>query len=148
MFYEDGETPIEGARVVLKSSSNVELRQGITNQFGETLRYWIQSTVIPNNNYSVDIFLGEIFLKSEKSIQVQPGFSTDEKIILGIPEIVDDLITITLYNNATKKITPSDGEFTVTLSERFGEETISNTVDFRGQAKFSNIKSGSYIAKI
>jgi hypothetical protein len=92
VFYEDGETPIEGARVVLKSSNNIELRQGITNQFGETLRYWIQSTVIPNNNYSVDVYLGEIFLKSEKSIQVQPGLSTDEKIIVGVPLQKSNLI--------------------------------------------------------
>jgi peptidoglycan/xylan/chitin deacetylase (PgdA/CDA1 family) len=148
IFYEDGETPIENARVIIKSQDNTEWRQGITNQLGETIRYWIQSTTISTDHYIADIFLGDVFLKSEYPIKLQSGLAKDEKIIIGIPEIVEDLISISLYNNATKKITPSDGEFTVTLSEKFGEDSISREVDFRGQAKFSNLKTGAYIAKI
>ena len=148
IFYEDGQTPIENARVVVKSQDNTEWRQGITNQLGETMRFWIQSTIIPTDHYIADIFLGDVFLKSEYPIKLQPGLAKDEKIIVGIPEIVEDLINISLYNNATKKITPSDGEFTVTISEKFGEDSISSKVDFRGQAKFSNLKTGAYIAKI
>jgi len=148
IFYEDGETPIENARVIIKSQDNTEWRQGITNKLGETIRYWIQSTTISTDHYIADIFLGDVFLKSEYPIKLQSGLAKDEKIIIGIPEIVEDLISISLYNKATTKITPSDGEFTVTLSEKFGEDSISREVDFRGQAKFSNLKTGAYIAKI
>ena len=148
IFYEDGETPIENARVIIKSQDNTEWRQGITNKLGETIRYWIQSTTISTDHYIADIFLGDVFLKSEYPIKLQSGLAKDEKIIIGIPEIVEDLISISLYNKATTNITPSDGEFTVTLSEKFGEDSISREVDFRGQAKFSNLKTGAYIAKI
>ena len=61
---------------------------------------------------------------------------------------MDDLITVNLYNDTAKKISSSDGEFTVILNEKFGEESISSNVDFRGQAKFSNLKTGTYIAII
>ena len=148
IFYEDGETPIENARVIIKSQDNTEWRQGITNKLGETIRYWIQSTTISTDHYIADIFLGDVFLKSEYPIKLQSGLAKDEKIIIGIPEIVEDMISISLYNKATTKITPSDGEFTVTLSKKFGEDSISREVDFRGQAKFSNLKTGAYIAKI
>jgi len=148
VFYEDGETPIEGARVVVKSRDNTEWRQGTTNEMGETVRYWIQSTLNLDDYYVADIFLGEIFLKSQYPIKLLPGLSTDEKIIVGIPKIVDDLITVNLYNDTAKKISSSDGEFTVILNEKFGEESISSNVDFRGQAKFSNLKTGTYIAII
>ena len=148
VFYEDGETPIEGARVVVKSHDNTEWRQGTTNQIGETLRYWIQSTTNPNEYYIADVFLGEIFLKSQYPIKLQPGISTDEKITVGIPKIVDDLITVNLYNNTAKKVSSSDGEFIVTLNEKFGEESISSNVDFRGEAKFSNLKTGTYVVII
>jgi len=147
VYYEDGETPIKGARVVVKSQDNTEWRQGTTNEMGETLRYWIQSTTNSDDHYIADVFLGEIFLKSQSPIKLLQGISTDEKITVGIPKIVDDLIIVNLYND-TKKISSSDGEITVTLNEKLGEESISSNVDFRGEAKFSNLKTGTYVAII
>ena len=114
VFYEDGQTPMEGARVVIKSNDNTEWRQGITNKLGETVRYWIQSTTNQNDHYIADVFLGELFLKSQYPIKLQPGISTDEKIIINIPEIVDDLITIKADKDATTKISASDEKIEVT----------------------------------
>jgi len=148
VFYEDGQTPMEGARVVIKSNDNTEWRQGITNKLGETVRYWIQSTTNQNDHYIADVFLGELFLKSQYPIKLQPGISTDEKIIINIPEIVDDLITINAYKDATTKISASDEKIEVTLTNLHGGEVISNEVNFRGQAQFSNLKSGTYVAKV
>ena len=148
VFYEGGEKPIEGARVVIKSSDNVEQRQGITNNQGETLRFWIQSTTIPEDHYIADVYLGELFLKSQKSIKLQPGLTRDEKIVTDIPEIVEDLITITPYKDATTKISSSDPTHTVTITNQFTSETVSSEVNFRGEAQFSNLKSGTYLVEI
>ncbi|MCV0430045.1 polysaccharide deacetylase family protein [Nitrosopumilus sp.] len=148
VFYEDGETPIEDARVVIKTFDNAELRQGITNKMGETLRYWIQSTVNPDEYYIVDVYLGEIFLKSQYPVKLLPGSSINEKIIVGVPKIVEDLITVTLYNNSTNKVSSSNDKITVTLNKKLGNESITSNVDFRGQAKFSNLKTGTYNVKI
>jgi len=148
VFYQDGETPMEGARIVIKSNDGTEWNQGITNNQGETLRYWIQSTTNQNEYYIADVFLGDLFLKSQYPIKLQPGVSTDEKIITNIPEIVENLITINLYKDSTTKISPSDEKITVTLTELYGENEKTSEVNFRGEAFFDNIKSGTYTAKI
>jgi peptidoglycan/xylan/chitin deacetylase (PgdA/CDA1 family) len=148
VFYQDGKTPMEGARIVVKSNDGTEWRQGITNNQGETLRYWIQSTTNQDEYYIADVFLGNLFLKSQYPIKLQAGLSTDEKIITDIPEIVENLITINLYEDPTTKITPSDEKITVTLTNLYGENKETSEVNFRGEAYFDNIKSGSYTAKI
>ena len=148
VYYQDGETPMEGARIVIKSNDGTEWRQGITNNQGETLRYWIQSTTNQNEHYIADVFLGNLFLKSQYPIKLQPGVSTDEKIITNIPEIVENLITINLYKDSTTKISPSNEKITVTLTELYGENEETSEVNFRGEAFFDNIKSGTYTAKI
>jgi len=148
IYYEDGKTPIQGARIVIKSNDNTEWRQGITNDQGETSRYWIQSTIKQDDHYIVDVYLGELLLKSYFPVKLQPGLSQDEKIIINIPDVVEDLITITLYKDATTKISPSDEKLKVNLINLHNDETISSDVNFRGQAQFSNLKSGTYVAKI
>ena len=147
IFYKDGQIPIEGARIVIKSNDNTEWRQGITNKQGETLRYWIQSTINPDDHYIADVYLGELFLKSQYPIKLQPGIATDEKIIINIPEIVEDLITVNAYKDAVTKISSSDEKITVTLTNLYSEKSISSDVNSRGQAQFSNLKSGTYVVK-
>jgi len=148
VFYEDGYTPIEGARVVIKSNDNTEWRQGITNKQGETQRFWIQSTTLKDDHYIADIYLGDLFLKSHYPIKLTPGLSSDEKIVINMPEIVDDGLTLDLYKDATTKISTSDGKFTVTLTNMFSGESVSEKVNFRGNVKFTNLKSGAYMTKI
>ena len=148
VYYKDGQTPIQGVRIVVKSNDNTEWKQGITNKQGETPRYWIQSTINPDDHYIADVYLGELFLKSQYPIKLQPGLSKDEKIIINIPEIVEDLITVNAYKDAVTKISSSDEKVTVTLTNLYDEKSISSDVNYRGQAQFSNLKSGTYVVKI
>ena len=89
-----------------------------------------------------------MFLKSQYPIKLQPGLSKDEKIIINIPEVVEELITINAYKDATTKISSSDEKVTVTLTNLYSEKSISSDVNYRGQAQFSNLKSGTYVVKI
>jgi len=148
IFYEDGYTPIEGVRVVIKSNDNTEWRQTITNKQGETLRFWLQSTTLQEEHYIADIYLGDLFLKSHYPIKLYPGLSSDEKIVINMPEIIDDGLTLDLYKDALAKISTSDGEFTVTLTNMFSGESVSEKVNYRGHVKFTNLKSGAYMTKI
>jgi len=148
VYYNGGEVPIEGAKVIIKSNKNSELRQGITNSQGETLRFWIQSTISQEDYYIADVYLGELFLKSQKSIKLQPGLSINEKIVTDIPKIVEDLITITPYKDATTKISSSDPTHTVILTNTHIDESFQSEVNFRGKAHFSNLKSGTYLVEI
>jgi len=146
IFYENG-NPINNATVILKSQDNEEWRKGITNEQGETLRYWVQSTNKQENYYTADIYLGEIFLTSYFPIKLQPGISTDQKIITPIPETVEELISVNLFSGG-KKITSADGNYKVTLMDLQGNSIKSSEVNFRGDAQFSNLKSGTYMIKI
>ncbi|MHA7733931.1 polysaccharide deacetylase family protein [Nitrosopumilus sp. S6] len=148
VYYKGGETPIEGAKVVIKSNDNTEQRQGITNKQGETLRFWIQSTTIPEDYYIADVYIGELLLTSQKPVKLQPGLTRDEKIVTNIPEIVEDLITIIPFKNATTKISSTDPTHTVTMTNQFTGDMYSNKVNFRGEGQFSNLKSGTYLVEI
>ena len=148
VFYDDGETPIEGATLVIKSNDNTEWRRAITNSQGETLRYWIQSTTATDDHYVTDVYLGEVFLKSHYPIKLLPGIAKDEKIVTNIPETIEELITLNLFKDSTTKVSTSDGRYTVTLTDIHRGEKISDEVNFRGEAQFSNLKSGTYLIKI
>jgi len=147
IFYKNGQTPIKGATVVLKSYDNSELRRGTTNDQGETLRYWIQSTTKQEDYYIAEVYLEDIFLTSYFPIKLQEGLATNQKIITDIPEIVEELITINLYTG-TKKITSKDGDYKVILSNSQGSDVILANVNVRGDANFSSLKSGTYEVKI
>ena len=147
VYYEDGNTPIKDATVVLKSQDNSEWARGITNDQGKTTRYWIQSTTLQDDHYIADVYLEDLFLKSHYPIKLVPGISVDQKIITTIPEIVDNLISINLYDGA-RKITSNDGNYEVTLIDLNKNNIVTSNVNFRGDVQFSNIKSGTYTVKI
>jgi peptidoglycan/xylan/chitin deacetylase (PgdA/CDA1 family) len=147
VFYKKGEIPIDGATVVLKTQNEVELRRGLTNDLGETIRYWIQSTTKQDDYYIADVFLGDIFLTSYYPIRVQPGIAVDQKIVTNISEVIEDLITINLFDGS-KKITSKDGKYNVSLIDSHGNNVSTSIVSFRGDAQFSNLKTGTYTVKI
>ena len=147
IYYKNGVTPIKEAIVVLKSHDNSELRRGITNDLGETVRYWIQSTTKQEDYYIADVYLEDIFLTSYFPIKLKAGLTTNQKIITNIPEVVEELITINLYTKS-KKITSKDGDYKVILSNLLGTDIVSANVNSRGDANFSSLKSGSYTVKI
>ncbi|WP_371504934.1 polysaccharide deacetylase family protein [Nitrosopumilus adriaticus] len=147
VFYKNGETPIEGATLILKSPDNSELARDVTNDLGETTRYWIQSTTKEGDYYIADVYLDEIFLTSYFPIKVQSGLAVDQKIVTNISEIVEDLITINLFDGS-KKITSKDGDYQVVLLDKNQNQVASSNLSFRGDAQFSNLKTGVYTVKI
>ncbi len=147
IFYKNGEEPIEDATVVLKSQDNSEWARGITNDQGETIRFWIQSTTKQEDHYIVDVYFDDIFLTSYFPIKIQAGIAVNQKITTTIPEIVEDLISINLYAGS-QKITSVNGDYKITLIDSQGNEVSTSNVNFRGDAQFSNLKSGTYTAKI
>ena len=148
VFYNDGQSAIEGVRVVIKSKDGTEWRQGNTNALGETIRYWVQSTTNQDDYYIADVFLGDLFLKSHYPIKLIPGLSKNEKIIIDIPKIIEDRIIINLYKDGTTKISNIDETHTITLTNKLDEQSVTANVNFRGEAYFSNLKPGVYLTKI
>jgi len=144
IFYKDGQTPINGATVSIKSYDGTQWRLGKTNDQGDTIRYWIQSTTKNTDYYIADVYLGEIHLTTLKQIKLLPGLTKDQKIIVPIPAIVEDLITVSLYKTEFEKITKQDGEFSVLLKDNMGNILKKSQVNSKGEAYFSSIPSNEY----
>ncbi|NNM02517.1 MAG: DUF2334 domain-containing protein, partial [Nitrosopumilus sp.] len=147
VFYKNGEIPINEATVILKSIDGSEIGRDLTNDLGETTRYWIQSTTKEGDYYIADVYLDEIFLISYFPIKVQAGLAADQKIVTNISEIVEELITVNLFDGS-KKITSKDGDYQIILLDKNGEQVASSSLSFRGDAQFSNLKTGVYTIKI
>ena len=70
VFFEGGEIPIKNATVVIKSHDGIEWKRGQTNDQGDTIRYWIQSTNKLNEFYVVEIYLDDILVKTQSNIKL------------------------------------------------------------------------------
>jgi len=144
IFYKDGQTPIKGATVSIKSHDGIQWRLGKTNDQGDTIRYWIQSTTKDTDYYMADVYLGEIPLTTLMPIKVLPGLTKDQKIIVPIPAIIEDLITVSLDKTEFEKITKHDRNFSVLLKDSIGNIVKKSQVNNRGEAYFSSIPSQEY----
>ena len=144
VFYKDGQTPIKGATVSIKSHDGTQWRLGKTNDQGDTVRYWIQSTTKNNDYYVADVYLGEIHLTTLTQIKLFPGLTKDQKIIAPIPAIVEDLITVSLYKTEFEKIAKHEENLSVLLKDSVGNIIKESQVNNRGEAYFSSIPSKEY----
>ncbi|HSB83264.1 MAG TPA: polysaccharide deacetylase family protein [Nitrosarchaeum sp.] len=144
IFYKDGQTPIKGATISIKSQDGTQWRVGKTNDQGNTIRYWIQSTTRYEDYYIADVSLGDIELTTLSQIKLLPGLTKDQKIIVPIPAIINDLITVTLYKTEFEKITKNDGDFSVLLKDDVGNIIKQSQVNNRGEAYFSSIPTKEY----
>lgn len=144
VFYKDGQTPIKGATISIKSHDGTQWKLGKTNDQGDTLRYWIQATTKSTDYYVVDVYLGEIHLTTLTQIKLFPGLTKDQKITVPIPAIVEDLITVTLYKTEFEKITKQDGDFSILLKDSMGNIVKKSQINNRGEAYFSSIPSKEY----
>ena len=146
--YENGEKPFSGATVLIRSHDGKQWREGSTNDDGKTFRFWIQSTGLQDEYYQADILLGTITLYSHFPITLQAGLARDVKIVVPVPEVVDDLITVYVYKSDSETIGKSDGDFSVVLYDDLGNKVEQSRVFSRGQAYFSNIKTGQYFFEV
>src|SRR5437588_4382937 len=58
VFYNDGFTPVDGANISIKSQDGKQWTQGITDNIGQTIRFWVQSTNLQGNYYIVVVSIG------------------------------------------------------------------------------------------
>ena len=148
VFFEDGETPMKDAVVIIKSDDGTQQRIGNTNENGETMRYWLQSTSIEENHYIVEVYFDEFMLTSVSNIKIHQGISQDQKVTVPIPSVVEELITFRLYDSDSRKILKSEGDFSVLLLDRNGLESISPMSGGRGEVYFSSLPSGIYSVSV
>jgi hypothetical protein len=113
VFFNDGETPIDNAIVIIKSHNSEEQRIGTTNEEGDTMRYWLQSTNLDGDYYIVDVYFEDFLLTSVYNIKIAPGIAQEQKLVVPIPATVEELFTFRLYDSESQQILKSDENFSV-----------------------------------
>ena len=148
VFFEDGETPIDAALIVIKSHDGEKQRIGNTNEQGDTLRYWLQSTNLQKDYYIAEVYYDDFFLTSVSNIKIYAGIAQDQKIIVPIPAVVEELITFRLYDADSEKILKIDGNFSILLVDKNGVKFKESIISNRGEIYFSSIPSGVYSVSV
>lgn len=144
VFFNDGLTPIQGAKVSIKSHDDKQWTEGITDDQGRTIRFWMQSTTKDDNYYVADISIGGDLLYKYSPVKLTPGEREEYKVITPWPSIVDELITVHVYKTSSAKVSLSDGNFVVELYDNNGKKVTESKVNARGESFFSKIKVGTY----
>jgi len=143
--YSDGGLPLEGASVFLRSAdgSYRYWTNSTTDQAGNTIRFWVQPTVLESEYYVAEVSLDEGLSYVYSPITVDPGLPQDIKIITPWPKVIDQLITVSVYDSE-KKVSGLGKNLAVELYDRNGELVGTSKVNHKGDANFYNLKVGTY----
>lgn len=147
-FYNDGVTPIANATVYVRSAQdNKTWGHSTTNADGNSLRFWIEPTIVPGDHYAADIRIGSHLVYTSSPVYLRAGTSQDIKITTDWPPVVNSLVTARVLNSQSHPVSPSDGKFSVSISDSSGNKIAESPVTPRGEAYFSNLKVGDYTFK-
>jgi len=143
-MYSDGSTPVVGATISVFSDDTQLWAQDTTDTNGNTARFWLQSNSGLENYYYATVTLDErVIYQFKDKIKYFPEFQNEVKIILPWPKIVEDRITVSVYNG-TQKVSRSDGNFVVEMYNFQNDKIDQRNVSYRGDAYFSSLKTGQY----
>lgn len=148
VFFEDGETPIDGATVIIKSHDGQEQKVGKTDDLGQTMRYWLQSTNLKDDFYVVEVYFDEFLLTTVSNIKVHQGIAQEQKIIVQIPSTVEDLLVFYLHDTESNKILKSKENYSVMLTTQKNTRFVEPISGSKGEIYFSNLPSGIYTASV
>jgi len=148
IFFEDGQTPINDATIIIKSHDGKEQKIGKTDDLGESMRYWLQSTSLKDDYYIAEVYFEDFLLTSISNIKVHQGIAQEQKITVPIPETVEELITFTLFDTESNKIMKEDGAFTIMLTDQKNLQFYESMTGNKGEIYFSSIPSGVYSVSV
>jgi len=139
VVYNDGNTPIEGADVSIKSDEGNEWAKGDTDSNGETTRFWLQpNNLVEDDYYIVEISLGEGLVYLDYPITFYPTVIGDIKIITPWADNIENTIVIQVFKDVSQKVKKEDGKFVVELYDSKNNKIAQSKVNSRGDAFFSN----------
>ncbi len=148
LYYENGQTPLEGATILIKSHDGQEQKRGIIDTYGESMRYWLQSTNHESQSYTAEIYFDDYLLHTVSNVKIQQGLSQDLKIVVPVPKMVEDLLNFRLYDSNMNQLSKINGIYSVSLIDKNNNSIAKSEITSRGLVYFSNIPSGIYTAKI
>jgi len=148
VFYNDGVTPISNGTVFVKSSDNKIWAHSSTDPNGDTMRFWLEPTVLENDHYTIDVKIGNNLTYTQSPIVLRPGIPQEVKVVTSWPPLINSLITVNVMDFQLHKVLPTQGKFIVNLFDSNQNKVAQSPVTSRGQAYFSNLKVGDYVLQI
>ncbi|MFY3741740.1 MAG: peptidoglycan/xylan/chitin deacetylase (PgdA/CDA1 family) [Candidatus Nitrosomirales archaeon] len=142
VFYNDDNTPIEGAAVSIKSYTGNVLRHSTTDDEGLTPRSWLQSTTLESDYYTVSVSMGEHLVYDQSPIRLEPGVRKEVKVVTPWPSHVEQLV-VNMYKTPSEKLSESDGKVVAELHHADGKK-VESIVNRKGDAFFTNLGVGDY----
>ena len=142
VFYDDGNTPIEGAEVSIKSHTGNVLRHSTTDNEGKTPRSWLQSTTAEGDYYSVSVSMGEHLIFDQSPIRLEPGVRKEVKIVTPWPTRVEQLV-VDIFKTPSEKLSEADGKVVAELHHG-DDQKVESIVNRKGDAIFTSLEVGDY----
>jgi hypothetical protein len=144
IFYNDGYTPISNATVIIKSQDNKTWSTGSTDVNGETLRFWLEPTSLPNNYFIIQVQVGQNISYSYSPVFLYPGYAQEIRVTTPWPPIIST-IAVKVYDDQSKLFSPEDGSMMVDLFDNYGNKIAESQVNPRGEADFEDLTVGDYV---
>jgi peptidoglycan/xylan/chitin deacetylase (PgdA/CDA1 family) len=147
VFYNDGQTPIKDATVRVSSFEGVLVGDSLTDSDGKTSRFWLPPTRT-NEYYSANVTLGGNLSYNFSDLPVVHGAPGEVRIVTPWPSVINNLITVQLYESPSEKSSASKERFMVELYDSKNNKIAESKVTDKGQAFFSKIKVDSYTFRV
>lgn len=144
VFYGDGETPLANASVWIKSSDGKNWGYSETDENGHTIRAWLYPTIKDTDYYYAEVSLGPGLKYVHTPIKLQPSVAQEFKVVTKWPTIINDLITIDVYNTTTTKVSKADGDLVAQLYNSKKTKLAESPVSDKGLVGFGKLKVGNY----
>ncbi len=148
VFYNDGLTPVSNAIVYIKDQSNNTWGMDYTDVHGQTLRFWLEPTMVTDDHYIMDVKIGQHLSYTYWPVFLYPGSAREINIITPWPPMVDSLITVKAYDDQSKLLSAKNSSFAVDLFDHNGNLVSESKIDYHGNANFSNLKVGDYTFRL
>lgn len=146
VLYDDNK-PVKGAKIEIFSQLGVKWAEGETNDEGRTERFWLQSPVKIDEQYSAKISIGENVSYEIPILRPSPGYN-DQVVITPWKSVVDDQIKIKLFKSLGQPVSNYDGKFVVELYDVDNQRITESKVSAKGETTFSNIPVGYYFLRV
>lgn len=145
VYYNDGLTPVDNSIVYIKDQANKTWAMDFTDVTGQTLRFWLEPTIMNNDHYTVDVKIGQHLSYSYWPVFLYPGVAREIKIITPWPPMVDSLITVKVYDEQSKLLSAKNSSFVVDLLDNNNNLVSESKINYHGEANFSNLLVGDYV---
>ncbi len=147
VYYHDGQTPVSGANISIRSQDNKTRAIGVTDSDGSATRFSLPSTIVDGNYYVVDVKINSHLVFSSDPVTLAPENINKIKLVAPWPSMLENLITVKVYNQT--KVLPSNGQtYAVQMYDDQGNKLSESPVNIHGEGYFWSMQVGDYVFKV